>query len=59
MKWLRALAGILALVGVGLLATPSTVFAGTCQADNGASCTCSGDCWASATKCGCGKRPPV
>jgi|CXWL01.1.fsa_nt_gi hypothetical protein len=58
MKWIRSLAAAFALAGLWMLAAPLTADAGTCKADSGASCTCTGRCWADALLCGCGSPPP-
>lgn len=50
---------VAAVVLAGLaVSLPSILEAASCTADNGATCTCSGRCWADANGCGC-SPPPV
>jgi hypothetical protein len=45
------------LTALEIVAIPTDVFAANCEADNGASCTCAGDCKATALHCWC--LPPA
>lgn len=53
--WLRVAALVVGLSGIGL----AVAEANRCHSADGFShCVCKGDCWASASGCGCGAPPP-
>lgn len=52
-RFLRPLLTLVVVAGLGLCFTPLDATAATCQADNGATCTCPGECAAGVNWCRC------